>query len=166
MSRNMFYRFKKLILIPLLFGVTVVNGQSKDEISIPIETLADSMSVRSKPMLILISTDWCKFCLIQKAQLKKNKDFKSASNKFYYAELNAESRDSITFNDKIYRYKSTGGSTGIHELAIELGNQKGGVSYPTWVLLDQQYQILLRHSGMLNTRELRLILNTIEEMTR
>ena len=160
----MFYRFGKLILIPLLLGVTTVQGQSESDVSMSIEVLVDSMNVRPKPMLILITTDWCKFCRIQKAQLKKNKEFKNASNSFYFAELNAESKQKISFNGKDYHYKSTGLSTGIHELAIELGNQKTGVSYPTWVLLDPQYRVLLKHTGVLNTKELQLMLNAIEKM--
>ena len=133
---------------------------------VAITALADSMRINPKPILLLISTDWCKYCGMQKALLQKNKDLQSAKDSFYHLELNAETRDSIIFNGKIYHYKNNGATTGIHELAVALGDQKRGVGYPTWVLLDKKYRVLFRHNGVLAPKELKIVLNAIEEINR
>jgi thioredoxin-related protein len=134
--------------------------------TIPIEALADSLNKQAKPILILLSTDWCRYCRMQKIQLEKNQDFQAAKNNFYFVEFNAETKDSILFNEKIYYYKSSGLSTGIHELAIELGNQKEGISYPLWIILDKYYEVLLRQNGLLAGDDLKKIIEALSKDKR
>jgi thioredoxin-related protein len=146
----------------LLLTVGYVAAQEKNNI-IPIAALADSIKAQAKPVLILLTTDWCKYCKIQKVQLEKNHDFQAARNNFYFVEFNAETQDSILFNEKVYHYKSSGLSTGIHELAVELGNQKQGISYPLWIILDKDYQILLRRNGLLSGQQIQEIVKAISK---
>ncbi len=140
-----------------------VMAQVKNR-SISPTVLTDSMNIQPKPILMLISTDWCNYCRMQQAQLQKNQDFIAAKDQFYYVELNAETKDSIKFNGTVYRYQNTGPSTGIHGLAVELANQKGGIAYPTWILLDQKYKILFKHPGLLPPQELKQLLNAIDSI--
>ncbi len=150
------------LVIILLSNLSAIAQNMVNTVSISV--LADSMRVKSKPVFLLLSTDWCKYCSMQKAQLRKNKDFRDAMEEFYYVEFNAETKDSISFDGKMYRYKSNGATTGVHELAEILGSTKEGLSYPTWVLIDKKYQILLKHKGVLAPNELKIVLNAIREM--
>ncbi|RQO74483.1 hypothetical protein DBR43_03570 [Pedobacter sp. KBW06] len=126
--------------------------------------LADSMLVHPKPILFLIANDWCKYCGMQKALLKNHHEFQSAKETFYHVILNAEKTEPISFNGKIYGSLSNGPKTGVHELAIALGDPKEGLSYPTWVLFDQKYRIVFRRSGVLLPKELKLVLSAIKEL--
>ncbi len=149
----------------LLLTVGYAAAQEKNTI-IPIAALSDSIKAQAKPVLILVTTDWCKYCKIQKVQLEKNHDFQASRNNFYFIEFNAETQDSILFNEKVYHYKSSGLSTGIHELAVELGNQKQGISYPLWIILDKDYKVLLRRNGLLSRNELQEIVKAISNTKR
>lgn len=122
-------------------------------ISNPIETIDSLMTRQSKPILVLLSTDWCQYCAMQQQQIHKNKNFIKHSNEFYFVEFNAESKDKIQFQGKEYVYKPTGINIGTHELAFAL-NGSNKTSYPTWVLLDQQYQPIFRHNGLLNPQQI------------
>lgn len=148
------------IIVSLLLTISYAMAQDKNT-TIPIEALADSLNKQAKPVLILLSTDWCRYCKMQKNQLERNQDFQAAKNNFYFVEFNAETKDSILFNEKTYHYKSSGLSTGIHELATELGDRKEGISYPLWVVLDKDYKVLLRRNGLLAPDELKKIIDVL-----
>ena len=127
----------------------------------PIEKVDNSMRTLAKPVLILLTTDWCKFCQLQKEQLGKNKDFQAKAETFYYVEFNAEQKEDITFHEHNYGYKASGVSTGIHELAVALSGEKG-VSFPAWILLDKDYQVLFRYNGVLSPQQLNEVMNALD----
>ncbi|WP_177180942.1 thioredoxin family protein [Parapedobacter koreensis] len=130
-------------------------------IATPIHELTDSMRLHPKPALILISTTWCTYCQMQKAQLRKNKAFQSASRQFYFTEFDAEFKEDIPFNGTTYRFKSTGIATGTHDLAFVLGNLANKLTLPTWVLIDENFEIRLKYPGLLNPEDLNSLLDAI-----
>ncbi|TYR35005.1 thioredoxin family protein [Sphingobacterium phlebotomi] len=124
-------------------------------------TKVDSlMAQQAKPILILLSTDWCQYCQMQKNQIGKNRDFALSANLFYYVEFNAESKENLSFQGKDYVFKPTGKNTGTHELARTL-NGPGTLAFPTWVLLDKNYQTLFHHGGVLTPKQLKELLDAI-----
>lgn len=131
--------------------------------AVPIGELTDSMRLHPKPALILISTSWCTYCQAQKAQLKKHKDFQSASAYLYFVELDAETTEPITFNDTTYRFRSTGVSTGSHELAHALGTLNNRLAFPTWVLVNENFEILFKYPGVFRPRDLAELLGTLRK---
>jgi thioredoxin-related protein len=127
-----------------------------------IELIDSLMERKPKPILILLSTDWCTYCAMQKHQIQKNETFLQNADQFYFVNFNAETKDKIQFEGKEYSYKPTGVNIGTHELAIALyGNTN--ISYPSWVLLDQHYKPIFRHNGLLNPLQLNKLLQGITE---
>ncbi len=133
--------------------------------SVSIESIDSSMSREAKPLLILLSTDWCKYCQLQKNQLQNNKEFLNQSTDFYYVEFNGESKEKIHFLGQEYQYKATGVETGLHELAVAL-NGSERVSFPTWVLLDSNYQVLFRYNGVLASKQLNELIAAIDKINK
>jgi len=142
---------KGLLLLMFLASAHGSRGQVN---TIPIDELTDSVRLHPKPSLILISTSWCLYCRMQKAQLKKNKDFQSASTNFYFSELDAETAEPITFNDTTYGFQRTGVDIGTHELAYALGNIHNRLAFPTWVLIDEHFNVLFKYPGVLDKTSL------------
>lgn len=132
---------------------------------LPVEKADSVMQDTAKPLLILLYTDWCKYCQMQKSQLRKNKEFIKRGDRFYYIELNAEGREKIHFNGKNYAFRAKGAATGIHELAAAL-NGSENVSFPTWILLSKDYEVLFRYSGILVPGQLKLLLSFIDGMSK
>ena len=147
-----------LIMAILLAMGTWCTAQVK---ALPIEKVDNSMRTLAKPVLILLTTDWCKYCQLQKEQLRNNKDFQAKTENVYYVEFDAERKENITFHEHRYGYKATGVSTGIHDLAVALSGDRG-VSFPAWVLLDKDYQVLFRHNGILAPQQLKELLNSLD----
>lgn len=144
-----------LVLLSAMWMVCAYAQDRPDPLSLKV--LADSMEHAPKPILMLISTDWCSYCQLQKAQLAKRKNLKEMIQHAYYVELDAESTDTLIFDDKPYAYINNGASKGIHELAIALGGDNGNLAYPTWVLLDSHYNVLFRLQGLLNKASVKFI---------
>ena len=125
--------------------------------------LDSAVQAAPRPILFLLSTDWCKYCRMQKNQILKNKDFQNAATElFYYVGFNAESKEDIALNGHRYRYKATGVSTSLHELAVAL-NGSDAITFPTWVLLDEGYEVLFRHSGVLSPNQLKEMLAALKK---
>ncbi len=129
----------------LLFSVSLT---AQEKAILNITQLDSAMAVNPKPVVMLLSTEWCKYCKMQKAMLQNDKSLLTGS--VYFIEFDAESKGDITFNGKKYSYKPNGLNTGVHELAVFLASQKDKVmSYPTWMVLDENYTVVYRYSGVM-----------------
>lgn len=127
-----------------------------------IQQVDSLMAQQPKPILVLLSTNWCQYCAMQHRQIQKNENFKKESAFFYFVDFDAQSKEKIKFQNKEYVYKPTGINIGTHELALALnGNSK--ITYPSWVLLNQQYQPIFRHNGLLNPQQINDLLEAIGE---
>ena len=122
------------------------------------------MQTEPRPVLILLSTDWCRFCHLQQGQVRKNTQFLAQQGDFYYIEFNAETKKDLVFKGEKYVYKTSGTSSGIHELAVKLGSGTKGISFPTWVLLDKNYQTVFRNEGVLSVAALATVVKGIQEL--
>ena len=131
--------------------------------AVPMDELADSVRIHRKPALILITTGWCSYCRIQKAQLDKGSAFRDASPYIYFAEFDAETREDLVFNGTTYQFRPTGMSTGSHELAFALGNIDNRLAYPTWVLVNEDFEIAFRFPGVLKPAELSALLKEVRK---
>lgn len=120
--------------------------------------------VESRPVLVMITTKWCKYCHAMKNNVLKNKDVADLiSKKYHLVFLDAEERKDIRFKGKIFKYKPSGSNTGINELAIDLGMIRGQISYPTVTILDEKKNIIYQRDGYLKPKELLFLLKSVLE---
>lgn len=155
--------FRKFHGIGFIFLLAVLaSSPARAQLtSIPIGELTDSMRLHPKPALVLITTEWCTYCRMQQAQLKRNREFHEASSYLYFSEFDAETKETLVFNDATYRFKPTGASTGSHELAFALGSLNNRLAYPTWVLLNENFEIIFKFPGVIQADELSALLQTV-----
>lgn len=151
------------VVIGVISGLSLTSPSVVSAQGSPLDFkhLQDSMRARPKPVLLLLSTDWCVYCKMQKFQIQKSKKFRKSSNHLYYAELNAESKEPLMFKGRTYRFLPNGESSGVHELAVALGKHNGTLAYPTWVVMDKNLTILYRHSGVLNAHDLQRVAESL-----
>lgn len=151
--RNFFYLF-------CLF-CTVQQGFAQLKV-VQFEQLESLQKVEKRNVIIFIHADWCKYCQVMKAKTFKNQEVINRINKqFYFIDLNAEEKRKIKFNNANFAFKPNGISSGIHELATELGTIDGQVSYPTICVLNDKNEIVFQHNSFLNANELLAIFEKI-----
>lgn len=137
----------------LLFTIAIGNSQSP---SITFEALPQKLAEEPRPILIKVYTTWCAVCKIQDKKIEKDEALKKLlSEKCYFLELDAESRKTISFNNTEYRFLGSG-TGGMQSLAAALANPNDG--YPTWVLLDANYTFIGKYNGLVETEQLRELL--------
>ena len=119
------------------------------------QTLADSMRVRPKPVLVKIYTDWCHYCKLQDLTTFQDKNVANQLNTDFYAvALNAESQEPVQLAGRTFKFQPTGPSSGVHELAVALARDESGqVPYPTTVLLNDKLQVRGRWSGLIKAKQ-------------
>ncbi len=151
-----------LLLLVLLLASFICNAQTRP---VAIEKIDSLMMLQRKPVLVLLTAPWCKYCMLQKSLLSKNKFFTENAETFYYTELDAEgSKEPIKFNNKVYTYKNSGSANGVNDLA-EVLNGSSALSYPTWIILTEDYKVLRRFNGVLNDKQLRTVIGSLQKVT-
>ncbi len=102
--------------------------------------------------------------MIKDLRQKFNKQFTEEKyQKFYFISLDVEEKKDIFFRGYTFKYKPTGGNTGINELAEQLGTINGQVSYPSICFLNADYEINYQHNEFVSAKQLQVILTQIEK---
>ena len=90
-------------------------------------------------------TDWCGWCKRMDATTFKDSLIIEEINANYYAvKFDAEQKEDIVVGDSTYSFVPNG-RRGYHQLAAQLMN--GRMSYPTYVFLNDQKQVLTAVPG-------------------
>lgn len=100
---------------------------------------------------------------MQNTSLKNQEIIHRLNQDFYFVSLNAEEKNDIQFAGKTFQFKPTGRNTGVHELAITLGEINGKINYPSLVLLNPKNEIIFQYQGFITTAELKNILKISTE---
>lgn len=108
-------------------------------------------SKEQKNRLVLITTNWCKFCeLFKQTTLAESEIINQLNEEFIYVPFNAESEQTITLNGTAYSKKLNE----YHEFAKILGSINDKLAFPTIVLLNPNNDIIFQHQGYLSSEEL------------
>lgn len=115
-----------------------------------------------KPFIVFIHTSWCKYCkMMQNSTFKDQKVVKQLNEKFYFISFDAETRNDISFNNHIFKFRPKGTNSGIHELAEALAEKKGAIVYPTITILNPDHSIELQFQSFVNAENLFEILGQL-----
>lgn len=112
----------------------------------------------TKPILIDIYTDWCKYCKVMDATTyRKDSVIIYLQQHFYRYKLNAEKNDSINWQQKVYRFNPRYNT---HDFAVYL--TKGNTVYPTTVIINSKGQPYFQ-PGALTINEMEFLLKYMIE---
>jgi thioredoxin-related protein len=142
--------------ITILIALTVsVSCQAQDSATEPVRWMSFEEAVAKnekepKKIFFDIYTNWCGWCKKMDASTFKDMQVVRYMNENYYAvKLNAETKDTIHFKDKVFVFKA---EYKANELALSL--LSGKMSYPSFVFMDEKYQLLSPVAGYLKTNQL------------
>lgn len=130
-----------------------VNGflQAQDKIKwLSIEELEAAQAEEPRKVFVDLYTDWCGWCKkMDKATFQHPGIVKFVNDHYYAVKFNAESKDTISFLGKDFKYVAQG-RKGYNELAAVLAN--GRLSYPTIVYLDEELQVIQPVPGFMDPK--------------
>ena len=123
---------KILIIILIVFtGISFISPNKEKINWITIKQLDEAYSKNPKPILLDVYTSWCGWCKEMDRTTYKNEKVVKYINEHYYAvRLDAESGDSLFFNNKKYGYNAKYKSNELAEYLLF-----GRMEFPTTVFL-------------------------------
>jgi thioredoxin-related protein len=153
---------EKLLLLLLLFSVIPSGFAQLNMVSF--EQIDSLQKIQKRKVVVFIHTDWCQFCHAMKNTTFKNEHIiKELNDNFYFIDFNAEEKRTILFNKATFKFKSTGNTSGIHELAIQLGTINKQLNYPALCVLNSENEIIFQDNNYINPKEFQLILEKLKE---
>lgn len=146
--------------IAIVFSVNGCNAQIK---TVDFGQLDSLHALKPKKVVVFIHTDCCKYCNQMKHTTFSNDSvIKVLNNHFYLVNLNAEFTEDINYGGHTFKYRPTGGTTGVHELAEQLATIDGKMNYPTISIINSKNEIVFQYSGLMKTAELLTVLKELE----
>lgn len=118
---------------------------------------------QAKPFIVDVYTDWCGWCKHMMKTTYSNPNIAGYINQhFYPIKFNAETKDTIEYNGKVYKPTSPNPKTP-HELAIKfLGTS---LSYPSTIFVANNFEYNLLSQGYLEDKKIEpLLVYTVENV--
>lgn len=147
----------------LVFSIVFIttNTVSAQLNTVEFNQLDSLNSIERRDVVVFVHTDWCKFCLQMKNTTFKNDSImRLLSDNFYFVSLNAEDKKDIHYQGYTFKYRPTGRTTGVHELAEELSTINGKVNYPTISVFNNK-EILFQYGGLMKSDQLFVVLKEL-----
>lgn len=96
-------------------------------------------------------TDWCGWCKVLDTKTFQDAYIaKYMSENFYCVKFNAEQKETISFQNKDWKWLA-GGRNGYHELAAYF--MQGQLSYPTCTVLTSKFELVYPFKGYVQVNE-------------
>jgi thioredoxin-related protein len=110
-----------------------------------------------KKILVDLYTDWCGWCKKMDQTTFSNPVIANYINENFYAvKFNAEQKDEVVFENVRYKFVEQG-RRGYHEFAASLSQNQ--LSYPTYVFMNEEIQILQVIPGFQEAKSFEYIIN-------
>ncbi len=149
---------KKLILAFIVLTISSFGNLNAQKINwMSWEDMIQKQKVEKRKVIIDLYTDWCGWCKRMDKTTFRNPVIVDYINKKYYAvKFNAEQREDVNFDGHIFKFVKQG-RRGYHEFAAAL--TQNNLSYPTYVFLTDNMQILQVFAGYQQAKDFDYILN-------
>ena len=120
----------------------------------------DSLMAKEKRSIaVFLHANWCKFCKnMEQTTFKNDAIVQLLNEQYYFISFDGEQKEKVRFNQRNFAFQPRGRNSGTHELATALGSINGELTYPSFVLLNPQYEITFQHNTFLNARKMKVIL--------
>lgn len=155
------------LLFIFICSVTTLKAQKNTTATLrhySFKTIDSLMKIEARPIAIFIHTTWCRYCKNMEHTTFRHKRVIQKLNKdFYFVSFDAETKVPITFHGHTFRYHPI---SRVHALAEALGTMNQTLSYPTFVLINEAYEIVFQHNVFLSARTMRRILNQANSNTQ
>ena len=152
---------KTLLFLIFIFSLPVISQAQKKINWISMEEAIQKQKTENKKLFVDVYTDWCGWCKkMDKTTFLNPVIVDYINEKYLPVKFDAEQKLSIAFRGKDYHFVKQG-PRGYHELAATI--TRGQLSYPTYVFLDENLDVIQPVPGYQDEVTLEYILNYFGE---
>ncbi len=146
----------------LIFSLISLSSFAQKKINwMTWEQMIEEQKTEKRKVIIDLYTDWCGWCKRMDMTTFANPVIVDYINKHYYAvKFNAERKEDVKYDGRVYKYVRSGRS-GYNEFAAAL--TQNNLSYPTYVFLTENIQLLQVIPGYQNAKNFEYIINFFGE---
>lgn len=153
-------RLRNLLVITFFLTCLSATGQDRQTEDLSLEEIEAAMKTDERLIVLQFSTDWCVYCKMQERQLNKDNHITHLLyEKTYYSRIDAESKDTIRFNQTLYHPSSY--KNGLHELMLDVAGKNEQPLFPMWVIINKENEIVYRQYGVVKLKDLAGVLKTL-----
>lgn len=153
-------RLRHFLLVTLFLTCLSASGQDRQAEDLSLEEIEAAMKTDERLIVLQFSTDWCVYCKMQDRQLNKDPQItRLLDEKTYYSRIDAESKDTIKFNQTLYHPSSY--KNGLHELTLAVVGKNEQPLFPMWVIINKENEIVYRQYGVVKPKDLAGVLKTL-----
>lgn len=144
-----------LIVCWFLFSFVKVKPIEKEKINwISMEEVNVKMKTDPRPVMIDLYTNWCYWCKMMDKKTYTNQKVISYINTHFYAvKLNAETKDTVEWNDRSYGY-NVGDKVNNFALFVT----QGQLSFPNTIIFPEPNKAPASIPGFMEPKEIEVIL--------
>lgn len=128
-----------VVLLSFTNPVTTSEKPLSEEINwLTWEEAVKANETSKKKLFVDVYTDWCGWCKVMDRKTFSNPNVIKYMNEHFYAvKLDAEQKESISWNGKEFKWVDSG-RNGVHTLAYSLLD--GKMSFPSFVFLTENFE--------------------------
>ena len=164
MRTNYIMRKQNLFLLCLVSAIALgISTAFRDKPAasnvqwLTFEEAVERSKIEKKKIFIDVYTNWCGWCKVMDKNTFNNPKIAEYLNEnFYPVKFNAEQREDVVFRGNTFKYVPSGGR-GVHELAYAL--LQGKMSYPSFLILNEDFDILNLTPGYVKPDPFNKIIN-------
>ncbi len=120
-----------LLLCCVFLSLPGQHNKKKKDLWQSLPEIEANIAVNKKPVLIDVYTKWCYYCKVMDATTyRKDSIYNYLKNNFYRFKFNAETKDTISWQNKHYVYNKL---YQVNDFAVYL--TRGNIVYPTTVII-------------------------------
>ena len=148
---------QKLFLVLVSFIILLSSGKGKPSREkmewLKLEEAGEKFKQQNRPILIDVYTDWCHWCKVMDQKTYQNqKVVNYLSEHFYSVRVNAESRDTLNWDNRKFAYNY---GYKINDFALYATN--GQASFPTTVIILKDGTPPIPIPGFMEPKQLEII---------
>ncbi len=148
-----------LLLIFVYIAGPQASGQNVEWLSW--EEAMELSKTEKRKIMIDVYTDWCGWCKqMEKVTFNSTSVAGYLNDNYYPVKFDAESKKTLNYNGKEYKYIKRG-RNGYHELAAEL--LRGKLSFPTVVILDENANMIQPIPGFQDAKTFEMVMKFFAE---
>lgn len=156
MKRNTILTCIILLLLTVNTWAQKVQSQYTD-----INKIDSLMTANPKPIIMLIGTKNCNYCIIEDHSIKKAIKKSHSDTLMYYVYFDAKTREQYILGGTTFKYKETGKGSGIHELASHLTGQYLP-TFPTLLVWDKSFKLCYFREGLIKNSAIEKLIDIIK----